>query len=121
MLTAFNGFMTFTKDGAPLVGPIPGRRGLWTITCIWVTHGPGAGKTLAEWIANGKPKEDEIPYISLVSPERFPEGLGEMPSILDVQVLAQNVHHNRCALPNFDLVLKNRAARPKLQFTQARL
>jgi len=113
--------MTFTKDGYPLVGAIPGHRGLWTIECIWVTHGPGAGRTLAEWISQGKPNEDELPYIPTVSPQRFPVELGQVPSIYEVQEMARNVHHNRCALPNFDLVLKNRSLKPKIPMIQAKL
>jgi len=120
-ITSFNGFMTFTKDGYPLVGPITNHPGLWTIECIWVTHGPGAGRTLAEWISKGKPSEDELPYIPTVSPQRFPAELGQSTTIYEVQQLAQSLHHNRCALPNFDLVLKNRSTKPKIPFIKARL
>ncbi len=52
-----NGMFVFSVDGFPLMGPsrVPG---LWTAIGIWVTHGGGAGKSIAEWMVDGHPEWD---------------------------------------------------------------
>ena len=47
---AFNGLMSFTPDGMPLIGEAAAARGLWLCEAIWVTHAGGAGRALAELI-----------------------------------------------------------------------
>lgn len=55
-----NGGITFTPDGNPLVGPIPGRRGLWAACGVMAgfSQGAGIGLALANWIADGDPGDD---------------------------------------------------------------
>ena len=55
-----NGPFTFAPDGNPLVGPIPGRPGLWAACAVMAgfSQGGGVGKALAEWMVEGEPERD---------------------------------------------------------------
>ena len=55
-----NGAFTFSPDGNPLVGPVPGKRGYWCACAVMAgfLQGGGAGKSLAEWIIHGEPEAD---------------------------------------------------------------
>ncbi len=55
-----NGAFTFTPDGNPLVGPVPGKRGYWTACGVMAgfSQGGGVGKALAEWMIHGEPEAD---------------------------------------------------------------
>ncbi len=55
---AINGVLSVTYDGMPLLGETPEVGGLWSAAAIWIKEGPGAGKTVAEWIVNGEPEID---------------------------------------------------------------
>jgi dimethylglycine oxidase len=48
-----NGLMSFTPDGAPLLGETADVRGLWLGEAVWVTHSGGAGRALAELMTHG--------------------------------------------------------------------
>jgi len=50
--TVNNGPMCFTPDGLPLLGPIPGKRGLWLATGfnVGIGTGGGAAEILADWM-----------------------------------------------------------------------
>lgn len=56
--TWVNGAFTFSPDGNPLVGPVPGKRGYWTACAVMAgfLQGGGVGKSLAEWIINDEPE-----------------------------------------------------------------
>jgi hypothetical protein len=110
--------MTYTKDGFPFVGPVPGIPGLWAIECVWVTHGAGAGRTLAEWISHGKPNPDEFPYIHTVNPCRFPIGLGFGQSIYEVQNSVNQIYSERCSLPDYPFVETSRNSHPNIPFVK---
>ena len=58
--TWVNGAFTFSPDGNPLVGPVPGKRGYWCACAVMAgfLQGGGVGKSLAEWIINGEPEAD---------------------------------------------------------------
>ena len=58
--TWVNGAFTFSPDGNPLVGPVPGRRGYWSACAVMAgfLQGGGVGKTLAEWMIEGEPETD---------------------------------------------------------------
>ncbi|MCE8555982.1 FAD-dependent oxidoreductase [Ruegeria pomeroyi] len=58
--TWVNGAFTFSPDGNPLVGPVPGKRGYWTACAVMAgfLQGGGVGKTLAEWMIHGEPEAD---------------------------------------------------------------
>lgn len=58
--TWVNGAFTFSPDGNPLVGPVPGKRGYWCACAVMAgfLQGGGVGKTLAEWIIHGEPEAD---------------------------------------------------------------
>ncbi len=50
-----NGGITYTPDGAMLLGPAPGLRNYW-LACgvtVGIAWAPGAGRTLAQWIVHG--------------------------------------------------------------------
>ncbi|WP_207956293.1 GcvT family protein [Rubrobacter marinus] len=53
-----NGLFSFTPDGLPLLGETREVGGLWVAEAVWVTHGPGVGRVVAEWIARGVPSID---------------------------------------------------------------
>lgn len=50
-----NGGITYTPDGAMLLGPAPGLRNFW-LACgatVGIAWGPGAGRALAQWMVHG--------------------------------------------------------------------
>ena len=55
-----NGAFTFTPDGNPLVGPVPGLRNFWAACgCMrGFSQGGAIGKVLADWIVEGDPGAD---------------------------------------------------------------
>ncbi len=55
-----NGPFTFAPDGNPLVGPIRGRRGLWSACAVMAgfSQGGGVGLALANWMIEGDPGFD---------------------------------------------------------------
>ncbi len=55
-----NGAFTFTPDGNPLVGPVPGRRNFWAACgCMGgFSQGGAIGLALANWIVDGDPGTD---------------------------------------------------------------
>jgi dimethylglycine dehydrogenase len=55
-----NGAFTFTPDGNPLVGPVPGLRNYWTACgCMsGFSQGGAIGLVLANWIVEGDPGAD---------------------------------------------------------------
>jgi dimethylglycine dehydrogenase len=55
-----NGAFTFSPDGNPLVGPVPGLRNYWSACAVMAgfLQGGGVGKSLAEWMIDGEPQED---------------------------------------------------------------
>jgi len=61
--TWVNGAFTFSPDGNPLVGPVPGKRGYWVACAVMAgfLQGGGVGKTLAEWMIHGEPETDAWP------------------------------------------------------------
>ncbi|NNE11956.1 MAG: GcvT family protein [Ilumatobacter sp.] len=58
--TIVNGPFTFTPDGNPLVGPVPGLRNYWTACGVMagLSQGGGVGLTLANWMTEGDPGFD---------------------------------------------------------------
>jgi len=58
--TWVNGAFTFSPDGNPLVGPVPGKRGYWSACAVMAgfLQGGGVGKSLAEWMIEGEPEAD---------------------------------------------------------------
>ncbi len=55
-----NGAFTFTPDGNPLVGPVPGLRNFWAACgCMsGFSQGGAIGKVLSEWMVEGDPGTD---------------------------------------------------------------
>jgi len=55
-----NGPFTFTPDGNPLVGPVPGLRNYWAACGVMAgfSQGGGVGLALAQWITAGEPDGD---------------------------------------------------------------
>jgi dimethylglycine oxidase len=52
------GMFSFTPDGFPLLGPSPAVKGAWFAEAVWLTHGGGVGRVIADWIAQGDPGMD---------------------------------------------------------------
>ncbi|WP_036481129.1 FAD-dependent oxidoreductase [Myxosarcina sp. GI1] len=53
-----NGMMSFTPDGFPVIGESAFARGFWVAEAVWVTHGGGVGKMVAELLTTGIPSLD---------------------------------------------------------------
>lgn len=55
-----NGAFTFTPDGNPLVGPVPGLRNFWVACGVMAgfSQGGGVGLSLAQWMIDGEPEAD---------------------------------------------------------------
>lgn len=55
-----HGAFTFTPDGNPLVGPVPGVRNYWAACGVMAgfSQGAGIGLALANWIVDGDPGSD---------------------------------------------------------------
>ena len=57
-----NGPFTFSPDGNPLVGPVPGTRNYWAACGVMAgfCQGGGIGLTLAQWMIEGEPQGDVL-------------------------------------------------------------
>jgi glycine cleavage system aminomethyltransferase T/glycine/D-amino acid oxidase-like deaminating enzyme len=55
---AVNGILSFTPDGAPILGETREVKGLWSAAAVWIKEGPGVGRAMAEWIAHGESEID---------------------------------------------------------------
>jgi dimethylglycine dehydrogenase len=55
-----NGPFTFSPDGNPLVGPVPGLRNYWTACGVMAgfAQGGGVGLALSQWMIEGEPQSD---------------------------------------------------------------
>lgn len=53
-----NGMFSFTPDAQSLLGESQVARGFWVAEAVWVTHGGGVGKVMAEWLEAGEPQLD---------------------------------------------------------------
>src|SRR4029450_8340828 len=53
---AINGLLSLTPDAGPMLGETPEVGGLWSAAAVWVKEGPGVGRAVAEWIAEGAPQ-----------------------------------------------------------------
>jgi len=58
LVRRLNGVFSFTPDANSLLGEWPDLRGLWLAEAVWVTHGGGAGRLMAEWLVDGAPSYD---------------------------------------------------------------
>ncbi|MFP3463789.1 FAD-dependent oxidoreductase [Arthrobacter globiformis] len=54
----YNGIFSFTPDGNPLLGEVPGIAGLWLGESVWLTQSAGVAGVLADWIVTGDPGVD---------------------------------------------------------------
>jgi glycine cleavage system T protein len=58
LVRKLNGVFSFTPDANSVLGEWPGIQGLWLAEAVWVTHGGGVGKLMAEWLVDGVPTHD---------------------------------------------------------------
>ena len=54
----FNGIMSFTPDGAPLIGRAPNLEGFYVVEAVWVTHSAGVARAVAELLTTGRSETD---------------------------------------------------------------
>jgi len=54
----FNGLFSFTPDANSILGQTREVAGFWVAEAVWVTHGGGVGRALAEWMVEGTPSLD---------------------------------------------------------------
>jgi dimethylglycine oxidase len=55
---SINGMFSFTPDAGSIVGESAHARGVWICEAVWVTHGGGMGRQVAEWMVAGEPSMD---------------------------------------------------------------
>ncbi len=55
---AFNGMFTFTPDANMNLGESMRVKNFWSAEAVWVTHGGGTGRVIAEWLTTGTPPID---------------------------------------------------------------
>ncbi|KAK0382917.1 hypothetical protein NLU13_8833 [Sarocladium strictum] len=55
---AFNGILSFTPDGGPLVGQAPHVEGFYVAEAVWVTHSAGVARAVAEILTYGTAEVD---------------------------------------------------------------
>ena len=53
-----NGMFSFTPDAGSIVGESSKAKGFWVAEAVWVTHGGGVGKVVAELMTTGVPSFD---------------------------------------------------------------
>ncbi|MEO0825189.1 MAG: FAD-dependent oxidoreductase [Cyanobacteria bacterium J06639_16] len=53
-----NGMFSFTPDSGSVIGESPRAKGFWVAEAVWVTHGGGVGKVVAELMTTGVPSFD---------------------------------------------------------------
>ncbi|MGH2531756.1 MAG: GcvT family protein [Thermomicrobiales bacterium] len=61
------GMFSFTPDAQSLIGEVATVRGLWVAEAVWVTHGAGAGRSVADLMLTGACDLD----LREVDPNRF--------------------------------------------------
>ncbi|NER82354.1 MAG: FAD-dependent oxidoreductase [Leptolyngbya sp. SIO1D8] len=64
-----NGMFSFTPDSGSVVGESLKAKGFWVAEAVWVTHGGGVGKVVAELMTTGVPSLD----LHEMDIYRFPE------------------------------------------------
>ena len=65
----FNGMFSFTPDSGSVVGESAKTKGFWVAEAVWVTHGGGVGKMVAELMTGGVTSFD----IHEMDIHRFPD------------------------------------------------
>lgn len=55
-----NGPFTFSPDGNPMIGPVPGKKNYWAAVGVMAgfCQAGGVGRTIAEWMIEGEPSID---------------------------------------------------------------
>ncbi|NLU68376.1 FAD-dependent oxidoreductase [Streptomyces sp. HNM0574] len=56
--SGFNGVMSFTPDGGPLIGESPSVSGFWIAEAVWVTHSAGVARSVAQLLVDGRSELD---------------------------------------------------------------
>ncbi|WP_135536857.1 GcvT family protein [Halostella pelagica] len=54
IVKGFNGMFSFTPDHMPIMGESPDVDGFWVAAAIWLTHGGGAGRVMADLLEDGE-------------------------------------------------------------------
>ncbi|CAM1506045.1 Fc.00g056860.m01.CDS01 [Cosmosporella sp. VM-42] len=56
--SGFNGILSFTPDGGPLIGQSPNLDGFYVAEAVWVTHSAGVARAVAEILTTGRSEID---------------------------------------------------------------
>ncbi|KAM0280072.1 hypothetical protein ACHAQH_004268 [Verticillium albo-atrum] len=56
--SGFNGIMSFTPDGGPLIGQAPELEGFYVAEAVWVTHSAGVARAVAQLLTTGRAEAD---------------------------------------------------------------
>ena len=103
--TVINGPFTFSPDGNPLVGPVPGLRNFWCACAVMAgfSQGGGVGLALSQWMVHGDPGFD----VWAMDVARYGEWATR--SYTNVKVRENYARRFRITFPNEELP----AARPQ--------
>ena len=104
-----NGMMSFTPDGLPVIGESSKAKGFWVAEAVWVTHGGGVGKMVAELLTTGIPSLDlhecDINRFPLVAQSRayiWASAAQQYREVYDIiHPLAQQTHSRQLRLSPF--------------------
>lgn len=88
-----NGPLTFSPDGNPLLGPVPGTRNYWAACAVMpgFSQGGGVGRALAEWMSHGETSWNVLP----MDVARF----GDHCSAAYTRAKAREAYQRRFSLP----------------------
>ncbi|WP_050927805.1 GcvT family protein [Aestuariivita boseongensis] len=102
--SVIHGPFTFAPDGNPLVGPIPGKPGLWSACGVMAgfSQGGGVGLMLAQWMIDGECDRD----VTAMDVARYGDWIG--PGYTRPKVIENYQKRFSVAYPNEELP----AARP---------
>jgi glycine/D-amino acid oxidase-like deaminating enzyme len=62
-----NGMFSFTPDSSSVIGESTKAKGFWVAEAVWVTHGGGVGKVVADLMTTGMSSFDlhEMDHVSV--------------------------------------------------------
>jgi hypothetical protein len=95
-----NGMFSFTPDSGSVIGESTKAKGFWVAEAVWVTHGGGVGKIVAELMTTGVPSLD----IHEMDIHRFPDVCksGDFITARRGAAVRRGVrHHSSLSISNF--------------------
>ncbi|KAH7364854.1 N,N-dimethylglycine oxidase [Rhexocercosporidium sp. MPI-PUGE-AT-0058] len=67
----FNAIFSVTPDSMPFAGAVPDIRGLYVAAAVWITHGAGVGRLVADLVLGKKLAEEDLESLKAFDVMRF--------------------------------------------------